>query len=1046
MQINLHHSKAATASLCQKLAKGLFDIALIQEPWLHKGKVSGLGGAGGSIYSLNTSSKPRTCIYVKNKRSSLPLTHFCSNDLTAVKIKFQRGDITEDLIIASVYLPYDTVEPPPTKELRDIISYSSDNHIQLLAGCDANAHHITWGSSNCNSRGESLLEYLCSTNMGIRNSGNKPTFVISNREEVIDLTLGSNKLWNLITNWHVSDDLSFSDHRYICFNINSTVGPVNTYRSPKKTDWEGYIRDLKEQLLNVEIKTHTVTDIEDTVDKIQDSILFSYQNNCPTKPIHSTKCVPWWTKKLSELRSNARKKFNAARVAGNWEIYREALTCYNRELRKAKRASWRDFCKNIENTPDKSKIGVIMAKDKAEGLSTIKLPDGKFTDTGEGTLKQLFKVHFPGSKVLNQTGIEQESSNTIGTKYRTNRDDWLLAKSVINQSKIKWAIGTFKPFKSPGSDGIIPAFLQQGINLLTSPLCYIFRACLAFGYIPKAWRQVNIVFIPKPGRENYTEEKAFRPISLTSFLLKTLEKLVDRHLRDGALRRNPLHQYQFAYSPGKSTETALHEVVLSIEKAINYKELALGTFLDIEGAFDQTTYDVITNAAKRHKVEHTICRWINSMLKSRTVASTLFGDTVRASADRGCPQGGVLSPLLWSLVVDELLVILEGKGIKAIGYADDIAIIVSGKFPRTVSEVTQSAIMAVEEWCNKVGLKINPKKTVLVPFTKKRKLEGLIEPTLFGIQISLSDQVKYLGVIIDKRLSWKQHVDYICDKACRVFWACRRTFGKTWGLKPKTLYWVYTTVIKPVIIYAALVWWPRTKLVSCESQLSKVQRLACMGITGAIRTAPTAAIEVLLGLPPLQIVIEAEARLGLYRLVCNGLWNHKRISYGHTNFKWDRELDSLLQMNSDKMTPKYHYHKPFTVRYPTYSEWDEEKGFKPKKPGLIWYTDGSKTDHGTGAGGHCWGTKTKFSYSLGQYPTVFQAEIYAIIECALENINKAYKNRNIYILSDSQAALKALESSQFTSKLVWDCLTYLTRLGEHNKVHLVWVPQRNRRQ
>jgi hypothetical protein len=87
-----------------------------------------------------------------------------------------------------------------------------------------------------------------------------------------------------------------------------------------------------------------------------------------------------------------------------------------------------------------------------------------------------------------------------------------------------------------------------------------------------------------------------------------------------------------------------------------------------------------------------------------------------------------------------------------------------------------------------------------------------------------------------------------------------------------------------------------------------------------------------------------------------------------------------------------------------------KRGLNPtERMGLIWYTDGSKTDKGTGAGVYRYGTGLKLSFSLGQYTRVFQAEVYAIKSCADKNIDRNYKNRNIYILTDSQAAIKALD-------------------------------------
>jgi hypothetical protein len=107
---------------------------------------------------------------------------------------------------------------------------------------------------------------------------------------------------------------------------------------------------------------------------------------------------------------------------------------------------------------------------------------------------------------------------------------------VINQSKITWALSNFKPFKSAGTDGIVVLHLQQGAEHVVPHLCHIFRACMAFGFIPTAWRQVKLTFIPKPGKLDYTKAKAYRPISLLYFLLKTMEKLVVRHIMDGALK------------------------------------------------------------------------------------------------------------------------------------------------------------------------------------------------------------------------------------------------------------------------------------------------------------------------------------------------------------------------------------------------------------------------------------------------------------------------------------------------------------------------------
>jgi hypothetical protein len=180
--------------------------------------------------------------------------------------------------------------------------------------------------------------------------------------------------------------------------------------------------------------------------------------------------------------------------------------------------------------------------------------------------------------------------------------------------------------------------------------------------------------------------------------------------------------------------------------------------------------------------------------------------------------------------------------------------------------------------------------------------------------------------------------------------------------------------------------------------------------------------------------VEAEAKIGNYRLRCNEQWKLKSEGSGHAYMTQDMEKEPILHKGYDKMIPRHVYDKPFTIRVPDRSEW--KKGFQPvRKGGLIWYTYGSKTKRGTGAEVYCHGTGRKLSFNLGQYTTVFQAEVYAMKSRAVENLDRSYSNINIYVLSDSQAAIKALGKYQITSKLVWDCHQSPIQLVRHNRVH-----------
>ena len=143
-----------------------------------------------------------------------------------------------------------------------------------------------------------------------------------------------------------------------------------------------------------------------------------------------------------------------------------------------------------------------------------------------------------------------------------------------------------------------------------------------------------------------------------------------------------------------------------------------------------------------------------------------------------------------------------------------------------MSELIQGALHTVEKWCGRVGLSVNPDKADMVVFTRKRKLDGFFEPLFFGVTLHRSEAVKYLGVILDSRLFWREHVSAKVRKAHNSLWACRRAFGSAWGLRPKVVYWLYVSIIRPSITFASVVWWPGCQTASATKQLSRIQRLA----------------------------------------------------------------------------------------------------------------------------------------------------------------------------------------------------------------------------
>ncbi|GJQ65258.1 hypothetical protein Trydic_g7385 [Trypoxylus dichotomus] len=183
----------------------------------------------------------------------------------------------------------------------------------------------------------------------------------------------------------------------------------------------------------------------------------------------------------------------------------------------------------------------------------------------------------------------------------------------------------------------------------------------------------------------------------------------------------------------KSCEQTIHELARRAEIAFRHKEIALATYLDIvNGASFAKTW----SRANAH---------ITSILNNRRVHVSMNLCNIGATVAAGCPQGGVLSPLLWCLLVDDLLSDLRRAGFYAQGYADNITIMVSGRFEGVVSERMQIALRLVETWWRKEGLNVNSSKTTMdgnTTHTARRSL-GIAKEIFLGCLINLREKMEW---------------------------------------------------------------------------------------------------------------------------------------------------------------------------------------------------------------------------------------------------------------------------------------------------------------
>ena len=204
----------------------------------------------------------------------------------------------------------------------------------------------------------------------------------------------------------------------------------------------------------------------------------------------------------------------------------------------------------------------------------------------------------------------------------------------------------------------------------------------------------------------------------------------------------------------------------------------LGTFLDIEGAFDNVSFEAIYKVLQKTDINSTNINWIFNMVVNRQTTVQLKNITKTIKIGKGCPQGGVLSPFLWNLVVDSLLE-LSCKDTPAYlqGFADDLVILAEGDDLDVIYNRMQKTIGTVEKWCTTNGLNISKLKTKVVMFTWRRKWAEPTPITIKGNPIKLSNHTRFLGIHLDAKLNFNEHINKITKRETISLVQCRRAVG-----------------------------------------------------------------------------------------------------------------------------------------------------------------------------------------------------------------------------------------------------------------------------
>jgi ribonuclease HI len=1045
VQVNLGKRSLAAVGLINLINTDNYEIALIQEPCSFKKNVCKMNKNGVTYENPNQNEDPRSCIWINKdlaaSSEALQLLEFSDKDCVVVKLKLNTTENKRVIILCSAYFPgyNETRRNVICEKLDKLIKHCLIHKTELIVGCDANAHNIIWGSNRDCPRGNILLEYLTTQNLTLLNEGNSPTWERNELSDVIDITFSTQDINESISNWKVLTKDSHSDHNYISFELAAQQTERQRFRSKKKTNWAGYRASLSRLLDNPVGSIECINDLEREAEILTKAIVMSYHNNCKLT-YKNTKCkLKWQTSEILEQRKQIRKHHNTARRRKTdeeaWALWRHKTHEYKKKCRKASSDCWRKEMTELENISDVARLQKFLENRSSKKLGNLKKIDGSYTNSSEENNIELLATHFPDCEIvteeLHETEIELNANfNSIADKEHI--------ESVITMEKIHWVVNSFSPYKSAGEDKIFPALLQKAIDIIDDRLQILFKESLRLSYIPKSWRKTLVVFIPKVGKPTYEVARAYRPISLMSFILKSLEKLLDRNIRLNELELNKLNPKQFAYQQGKGTETALHDITTNIEHSLKHRGVALAVFIDIEGAFDNTEYNVIEQAARNKAINDISINWIKAMLANRIIKASTEESHTRIKPIKGCPQGGCLSPLLWCLVVDSLIYELTDAGCHVTAYADDLALVVNSGNAEEACDKMNNYMKILENWCARNKLSVNPAKTTMIRFTRcTSELKIRMKPVkLYGEELKREESFKYLGVHLDSKLKMNKQVEESVNKSIRSLWAARTMVARTWGLNPRTTSWLYKQIIMPRITYGSIIWWHRANLKTYATKFDKVHRLALLMITGAVRTTPTLGMSSALEILPINIVTEIRARECYERLKTAGTWNTNAEIFGHgeiANLNYDfphEQLDNCARM--------WNFGNKFRVEILNRQDWNLtlNETYDP----LVWYSDGSKTDNTTGSGIFCEEYSVNRSERLSDHSTVMQAETLAIKLCADEMIQRDIRNRNIFIFSDSQAALMAIAKSVVSHLTVKECINSLNRVATRNNLIISWVP------